>query len=128
MTSSPDRELSHVDKDSHARMVNVSDKVATHRTAVAEAWVQVGPEIAACVKRTGGVKKGPVLSTAEIGGILGAKQTPYLIPMCHPLLLNDIQVRASVSANQGGIQHSTGLGYLSMMCRTFWSDIANTRT
>ena len=100
MTSSPDHKLSHVDKDSHARMVNVSDKAVTHRTAVAEAWIQVGSEIATCVKRCGGVKKGPVLSTAEIGGVLGAKQTPHLIPMCHPLLLNDIQVRAELTENR----------------------------
>ncbi len=96
MTSPPEQKLSHVNEDGHARMVNVSDKTVTHRIAVAEAWVQVGSGIAACVKRTGGVKKGPVLSTAEIGGILGAKQTPFLIPMCHPLILNDIQVRGEL--------------------------------
>ena len=81
-------------------MVNVSDKAVTCRTAVAEAWVQVGPEIADCVKCTGSVNKGPVLSTAELGGVLGAKQTPHLIPMCHPLLLNDIQVHAQLIENR----------------------------
>ena len=81
-------------------MVNVSDKTVTHRTAVAEAWIQIGSDIAAYIEKRGGVKKGPVLSTAEIAGVLGAKQTPFLIPMCHPLLLNDIQVHAQLIENK----------------------------
>ncbi len=100
MTSSSEQELSHVNEDGHARMVNVSDKTVTHRTAVAEAWIQIGSDIAACIKKRGGVKKGPVLSTTEIAGVLGAKQTPFLIPMCHPLLLNDIQVHAQLIENK----------------------------
>lgn len=81
-------------------MVDVSDKTVTHRTAVAEAWIQVGPDIAACIEKRGSVKKGPVLSTAEIAGVLGAKQTPFLVPMCHPLLLSDIQVHAQLVENR----------------------------
>ena len=100
MTSSPERKLSHVNEDGHARMVDVSNKTTTLRTAVAEAWIQVGTEIAACVKHRGSIKKGPVLSTAEIAGVLGAKQTPHLIPLCHPLILNDIQVRSELSEDR----------------------------
>ena len=96
MTPSSRPKLSHVNEDGHARMVNVSDKSVTHRTAVSEAWIEVGSEIAACIKQRGGVNKGPVLSTAEIAGVLGAKQTPHLVPMCHPLILNDIQVHAEL--------------------------------
>lgn len=96
MTQSPKQKLSHVNEDGQARMVDVSDKTVTHRTAVAEAWVQVGSDISACIKQRGSVNKGPVLSTAEIAAVLGAKQTPFLIPMCHPLILNDIQVHAEL--------------------------------
>jgi cyclic pyranopterin phosphate synthase len=100
MTSLPKNELSHVDEDGRARMVNVSKKTATHRTAVAEAWVLVGPDIAAHLQRHCGIEKGPVLSTAEIAGVMGAKQTAQLIPMCHPLLLNAIQVQAELQNDQ----------------------------
>jgi len=81
-------------------MVNVSDKAVTHRKAVAEAWVRIGEDIAARLRRCQGIDKGPVLSTAEIAGVMGAKHTAQLIPMCHPLLLNAIQVRTELESDR----------------------------
>lgn len=86
--------LSHVRSSGKARMVDVSAKRATKRSAVAEAWITVGPGIAEKLRQSGGVAKGNVLETARLAGILGAKQTPNLIPMCHPLPLDSVEVEA----------------------------------
>jgi cyclic pyranopterin phosphate synthase len=77
-------------------MVNVGQKRATRRRAVAEAWVTVGPEIAALIRRSGTVAKGGVLETARLAGIMAAKQTPALVPLCHPIPLDAIEVEASL--------------------------------
>ncbi|MFB3890564.1 MAG: cyclic pyranopterin monophosphate synthase MoaC [Phycisphaerae bacterium] len=90
------RILSHISRRGQARMVDVSAKVATRRTAVAEAWVDVGPAIARRLRATGGVAKGNVLQTARLAGIMAAKRTPELIPMCHPLALESVEVEASL--------------------------------
>ena len=88
--------LSHVGPEGKARMVDVSDKPVTGRMARAEAWVHVGPEIAAMLRETGGVHKGSVLETARIAGIMAAKRTAGLVPMCHPLQLDVIDVDAKL--------------------------------
>ncbi len=88
--------LSHVSPDGQARMVDVGDKDTTRRTATAEAWVHVGGEIAGLLERTGGVAKGNVLDTARIAGILAAKRTAELIPMCHPLALDVVDLSADL--------------------------------
>ncbi len=89
---SSDDAFSHLSPGGGARMVNVNEKSATHRTAVAEAWVDVGAEIGAQLAATGGVAKGGVLETARLAGIMGAKRTGELIPMCHPLVLDSVDV------------------------------------
>jgi cyclic pyranopterin phosphate synthase len=86
--------FSHLATGGGARMVDVSAKRATGRRAVAEAWVTVGRGLAASLRASGGVAKGNVLETARLAGILGAKQTPNLIPMCHPLALDSVEVEA----------------------------------
>lgn len=86
--------LSHVRSSGKARMVDVSAKPVTKRSAIAEAWITVGPDIARRLRQSGGVAKGNVLETARLAGILGAKQTPNLIPMCHPLPLDSVAVEA----------------------------------
>jgi cyclic pyranopterin phosphate synthase len=91
---------SHVSADGRARMVDVSAKPATSRSATAEAWVRVGPRIAGQLRRSGGVAKGNVLECARLAGILGAKATPRLIPLCHPLALDHIEVEAKVVAHR----------------------------
>jgi cyclic pyranopterin phosphate synthase len=83
--------LTHLDESGAAKMVDVSEKPLTFRTAVAEARVVMLPATLAAI-RAGNVKKGDVLGTARVAGILAAKQTHQLIPMCHPLLLTKVAV------------------------------------
>jgi len=82
---------SHIGPDQAAQMVDVSAKSPTPREAEAQARVRVSPELAQAI-REGAVPKGPVLETARLAGIMAAKQTPTLIPLCHPLPLEHIQV------------------------------------
>ena len=89
-------QLSHISQDGKARMVNVEDKPETRRSATAEAWVDVGAEVAALLRRSGSVAKGNVLETARVAGILAAKRTGQLIPMCHPLVLDVVEVEAEL--------------------------------
>ncbi len=84
-------ELTHLDQSGAAKMVDVSDKPVTHRTAIAEARVVMRPQTLAAIK-AGDVKKGDVLGTARVAGIMAAKRTHELIPMCHPLLLTKVAV------------------------------------
>jgi cyclic pyranopterin phosphate synthase len=77
-------------------MVSVAGKTATKRTARAEAWVEVGPDVAAELRRSGGLAKGNVLETARLAGIMAAKRTSELIPMCHPLALDAVEVQATL--------------------------------
>jgi cyclic pyranopterin monophosphate synthase len=85
------RRLTHVDRSGRPRMVDVSDKPVTARRAVAEAQVAVSPETMSLVIDGGG-PKGDVLGVAELAGVMGAKRTSDLIPLCHPLALTDIVV------------------------------------
>ncbi len=85
------RRLTHVDRSGRPRMVDVSAKPATARRAVAEALVAVSPETMSLVIDGGG-PKGDVLGVAELAGVMGAKRTSELIPLCHPLALTDLVV------------------------------------
>ena len=82
---------SHIDAAGNAFMVDVSDKEATLRTATAEGRIRISPTALAAV-RSGTAAKGNVLSVAQLAGIMGAKQTATLIPLCHPLPLFHCQV------------------------------------
>ena len=84
-------EFTHFDEEGKARMVDVSDKAKTERIATAKGSVIMQPATLALIKQ-GGVKKGDVLSVARLAGIMGAKRTPDLIPLCHPLGLTSVQV------------------------------------
>jgi cyclic pyranopterin phosphate synthase len=85
--------LTHVDPSGNPTMVNVSDKSVTKRTAKAQAIVELGPDIMNLIRENELMtKKGPVFQTAILAGIMGAKKTPELIPLCHPLGLEDCQV------------------------------------
>jgi cyclic pyranopterin monophosphate synthase len=84
-------DLTHFDADGNARMVDVSDKNVTERTATAKGSVIMQPETLQTIL-AGGVKKGDVLSIAQLAGIMGAKHTPDLIPLCHPLPLDGVDV------------------------------------
>jgi cyclic pyranopterin monophosphate synthase len=85
------RRLTHVDRSGRPRMVDVSSKPDTARRAVAEALVAVSPETMSLVIDGGG-PKGDVLGVAELAGVMGAKKTSDLIPLCHPLALTDLVV------------------------------------
>ncbi|MDP6543298.1 MAG: cyclic pyranopterin monophosphate synthase MoaC [Phycisphaerae bacterium] len=98
--SQNDPKLSHISDGGRASMVDVGAKDPTRRTAVAEAWVDVGPEIAAILRTSGAVAKGNVLETARIAGIMGAKRTPDLIPMCHPLALEVVDIDAELDGDR----------------------------
>jgi cyclic pyranopterin monophosphate synthase len=84
-------ELSHLDERGAARMVDVSAKDDTARTATAEALVVMQPETLALIEQ-GGIAKGDVFATARIAGIMAAKKTPDLIPLCHPLPVTGVTV------------------------------------
>jgi cyclic pyranopterin phosphate synthase len=92
--------LTHLDAQGRARMVDVSDKAATAREALAEGFVRMAPEtLALAISGTG--KKGDVRGVAEIAGVMAAKKTSDLIPLCHPLALSKVEV--SVDAGDGGM-------------------------
>ncbi|EGD41079.1 molybdenum cofactor biosynthesis protein C [Nocardioidaceae bacterium Broad-1] len=88
--------LTHVDETGAARMVDVSEKAVTTRTATASGRVLVSPEVIDLL-RGEGVPKGDALAVARIAGIMGAKKTPDLIPLCHPLAISGVKVELSVS-------------------------------
>jgi cyclic pyranopterin phosphate synthase len=88
--------LTHVDERGAARMVDVSGKDVTARQATASGRVLVSPEVVALL-RGEGVPKGDALAVARIAGIMGAKQTPALIPLCHPLAIAGVTVDLAVA-------------------------------
>jgi len=88
--------LTHVDESGAARMVDVSGKEVTAREAVAAGRVLVSPEVVALL-RGAGVPKGDTLAVARLAGIMGAKQTPTLIPLCHPLAISSATVDLEVA-------------------------------
>ncbi|HWJ04130.1 MAG TPA: cyclic pyranopterin monophosphate synthase MoaC [Verrucomicrobiae bacterium] len=88
-------DLTHFDESGRARMVDVSQKQETCREAVARGHVAVKPETLQLIAQ-GRLAKGDVLAVAQVAGIMGAKQTHTLIPMCHPLLLTSIKMNFSL--------------------------------
>ena len=91
-------DLTHLDADGGAHMVDVSAKADTAREAVAEGRITMSAEALAAI-RAGNMKKGDVLGTARIAGILAAKKTSELIPLCHPLMLSKISVDFAYEAS-----------------------------
>ena len=91
------KQFTHIDATGNPQMVDVSEKSVTRRTARARAVVKVGKEILSQIKNNELItKKGPVFQTAIIAGVMGAKKTAELIPFCHPLGLEDCQVKIHV--------------------------------
>jgi cyclic pyranopterin phosphate synthase len=95
-------ELSHLDDAGRARMVDVSEKAATERRAVARALIRVSPDTARLLQ-AGDAPKGDVLGVARIAGIQAAKRTAELIPLCHPLPLSFVGVEGEIDSEQGQI-------------------------
>ncbi len=93
--------LTHIDAEGRARMVDVSDKPATDREAVAEGFVRLAPETLD-LALSGRARKGDVRAVAEIAGVMGAKRTSDLIPLCHPLDISKAEV--AVDAVEGRLR------------------------
>lgn len=85
-------EFSHLSPSGAARMVDISGKKVTRRMARAEAWVNVGTEIVTKLRQDGGITKGNVIETARLAGIMAAKKTAEIIPMCHQLVLDAVEI------------------------------------
>jgi cyclic pyranopterin monophosphate synthase len=98
-----DPKLTHLDAAGQARMVDVGEKPATERRAVARAVVEVSPATAAAVA-AGDAPKGDVLGVARIAGIQAAKRTSELIPLCHPLALSFVGVDGTIASDTGEIE------------------------
>lgn len=96
-------DLTHVNEQGRARMVDVSAKPATDRVARAAGFVRMAPSTVGLV-RTGGAKKGDVLAVAQVAGIMAAKRCWELVPMCHPVQLTGVDVRFSVGEGGVGIE------------------------
>ena len=97
------RNLTHIDADGRARMVDVSDKATTTREAIAEGRLTMLPATLT-LALSGGGRKGDVRAVAEIAGVMAAKRTSSLIPMCHPLMLSSVRVAVEP------LDDGTGLG------------------
>ncbi|MCZ7596007.1 MAG: cyclic pyranopterin monophosphate synthase MoaC [Hyphomicrobium sp.] len=95
--------LSHIDKKGEARMVDVSDKAVTARTAIAEGFVAMAPRTLELLQ-SADTPKGDVLGAARIAGIMAAKRTHELIPLCHPLALTKVAVHLEPSAEPAGVR------------------------
>lgn len=93
--------LTHIDQDGRARMVDVTGKPATRREAKATGRVVMGKEALALARSKGG--KGDVRAAAEIAGVMAAKRTSDLIPMCHPLALSNVKVRVDEAEDGAGM-------------------------
>jgi len=95
--------LSHLDESGRARMVDVTAKDDTLREAVAKGSVRMKPETLALIQ-SGGVPKGDVLAVAQVAGVMAAKRTHELIPMCHPLLLSAVDVRLEPDEKESAVR------------------------
>lgn len=98
----PERRLTHVDETGAARMVDVSAKDVTVRTATATGRVAVRADVLALL-RSGGLPKGDALAVARIAGIMAAKRTPDLIPLCHPIAISAVSVEVTAGSDSVAI-------------------------
>jgi len=96
-------QFTHLDEDGNAVMVDVSAKPQTERSATAKGRVRMASDTMALIL-DGGVKKGDVLSVAQLAGIMGAKRTPDLIPLCHPLNLSSVKVDLTCDADASAVE------------------------
>jgi cyclic pyranopterin phosphate synthase len=97
-----EEKLTHFNEEGRARMVDVSEKASTARAATATATVRVNAHTFGLI-RDGKMKKGDVLAVAQVAGIMGAKRTPDVIPMCHPIALTGVDIRFQMEEETGSI-------------------------
>src|SRR5260370_24583538 len=98
--ASPPTQLTHLDESGNIHMVDVTDRPETTREAIARARVRMEPRTVHLIE-TNQVSKGSVLEVAKIAGIMAAKQTPQLIPLCHPLPMTHIDLQFALDSEQG---------------------------
>ena len=96
-------DFTHFNEQGRAKMVDVGEKPLSKRTAVAGARVLVNEHTFELI-RSGGMKKGDVLTVAQIAGVMGAKRTPDLIPMCHPILMDGINLELSLDEKRRSVE------------------------
>lgn len=97
------QDFTHFNEQGRAKMVDVGEKPVNVRTAVAAARVLVNRDTFALI-RSGGMKKGDVLTVAQVAGVMGAKRTPDLIPMCHPILIDGIDLSLSLDEERCSVE------------------------
>ena len=97
------QDFTHFNEQGRAKMVDVGEKPVTVRSAAAAGRVLVNRETFALIK-SGGMKKGDVLTVAQIAGVMGAKRTPDLIPMCHPILIDGINLELSLNEERCAVE------------------------
>ncbi|MCK4260682.1 MAG: cyclic pyranopterin monophosphate synthase MoaC [Halanaerobiales bacterium] len=95
-----EKKFTHLNESGRARMVDVTEKNATHRVAVARGRVRTSPESLNMIKNQG-MKKGDVLGIAQVAGVMGAKKTSEIIPLCHPLILTGIDLNFEIDEEEG---------------------------
>ena len=100
MTSDSNKQLTHLDESGNIHMVDVTDRPETARASIAKARVRMAPATVRLIE-TNQVAKGSVLEVAKIAGIMAAKQTPQIIPLCHPLPMTHIDIQFAVDSEQG---------------------------
>lgn len=96
-------DLTHFNDQGHAHMVDVSEKAVTSRVATAEGWVKMAPDTFALITE-GRAQKGDVIGVARLAGIMGAKKTPDLIPLCHPLPVTKVTVDLTQDPDLPGLR------------------------
>ena len=96
-------DFTHFNEQGRAKMVDVGEKPVSTRVAVAAGRVLVNPETFALI-RSGGMKKGDVLTVAQVAGVMGAKRTPDLIPMCHPVLIDGIDLQLHLDEERCSVE------------------------
>src|SRR5678809_189677 len=99
-------EFTHFNESGRARMVDVSAKDSTERVATAQAVIFLKPETLEKIQR-GKIAKGDVLSVAQVAGVMGAKKTPDLIPMCHPILLTSVDISCLLYTSDAADERSS---------------------
>lgn len=98
-----EKDFTHFNEQGRAKMVDVGEKPVTTRTAVAAARVLLNRDTFERI-RTGGMKKGDVLTVAQVAGVMGAKRTPDLIPMCHPILIDGINLNLHLDEERCSVE------------------------
>ena len=99
-------ELTHIDASGHPRMVDVTRKVDTQREAIARGVVRMKASTLGLLQ-SGGIAKGDVLAVAQLAGVMAAKQTPNLIPLCHPILIGDVKVEFNLDEENSVVEITT---------------------